>query len=68
MAQEFSASASDVPSPSPMMSLEAETLYGLVAANPVFFKWSDDPEAEVRPAVLRRKPMGKTMEYHEKTS
>ena len=27
---------------------QAETLYGLVAANPVFFKWSDDPEAEVR--------------------
>lgn len=26
---------------------QAETLYGLVAANPVFFKWSDDPEAEV---------------------
>lgn len=26
---------------------QAETLYGLVAANPVFFKWSDDPESEV---------------------
>jgi len=22
-------------------------LYGVVAANPVFFKWSDDPQAEV---------------------
>ncbi|CAJ1341330.1 unnamed protein product [Effrenium voratum] len=26
---------------------QAETLYGVVAANPVFFKWSDDPQAEV---------------------
>jgi len=26
---------------------QAETLYGVVAANPVFFKWSNDPEAEV---------------------
>eukprot|EP00435_Cladocopium_sp_Y103_P018052 s3075_g4.t1 len=26
---------------------QAETLYGVVAANPVFFKWSEDPEAEV---------------------
>eukprot|EP00933_Yihiella_yeosuensis_P072325 TRINITY_DN80688_c0_g1_i1.p1 TRINITY_DN80688_c0_g1~~TRINITY_DN80688_c0_g1_i1.p1 ORF type:complete len:385 (+),score=63.59 TRINITY_DN80688_c0_g1_i1:53-1156(+) len=26
---------------------QAETLYGVVAANPIFFKWSVDPETEV---------------------
>jgi len=27
---------------------QAETMYGVVSANPVFFKWSSDPEAEVK--------------------